>query len=182
MKTTRKLAEIANGELFEVAGIKFIKFSEENGRVVAVAKDIAFASRFGDNNNFATSDIKKRLEAEILPKLESAVGSENIVAHEVDLLSLDGSDKWGKIECKISIPTFDFYRANVKIFDKYNPRKWYWLATPDSTSEHGSDYWVRCVGLSGFIDHNVSFCDNFVVRPFINFVSSISVISVSCEE
>ena len=178
MKTTKTLAEVANGELFEVAGIEFIKFADENGQTVAVAKDTLFDSCFGDNNNFATSDVKRKLEEKILSKIEKAIGAENIIEHEVDLLSLDGDDKWGKIKCNISIPTFDFYRANVKIFDKYTPNQWWWLATPDTTRAHYNDDWVRCVAPAGnFYDYG--YYDFRGVRPFLIFNSSIS---VSCEE
>lgn len=178
MKKKITLAEIANGELFKVAGIEFIKFSDENGQTVAVAKDSLFGSTFGANNNFATSDIKRKLEEKILPKLEKAVGADNIIEHEVDLLSLDGDDKWGKVRCRISIPTFDFYRANVKVFDKYMLGAWWWLATPDTTSAHYNDNWIRCVSPHGLIIGNY-YCGRDVgVRPFLIFSSSIS---VSCE-
>lgn len=178
MKT---LAEIKIGETFKIADIEFIKFADENGHTVAVAKDSVFGSRFGANNNFAESVVKNRLESEILPKIAKAIGEENIVEHEVDLLSIDGDDKWGKVKCKISIPTFDFYRHNVKMFDKYKLDKWWLLATPDTTAEHFSDDWVVCVSPRGFIDYD-SDSNGHAVRPFMIFVSSISVISVSCEE
>ena len=173
------LANIKDGELFSVVGIEFIKFYEENGITVAVAKDSLGDYRFGDNNNFAESRIKEMLEKEVLPKIEEEIGSENIVEHEVDLLSLDGDDKWGKINCKISLPTFDLYRKNVKIFDKHKSDDWWWLATPETTSEHYNDSWTVCVspyGLVSSINGN-----NFTngVRPFLIFVSSIS---VSCKE
>jgi hypothetical protein len=175
MKTTKILAEIANGELFEVAGIEFIKFADENGQTIAVAKDSLFDSHFGDeNNNFAESIIKSRLEKEILTKIEKEIGAENILEHEVDLLSLDGDDKWGKIKCRISIPTFDFYRANVKIFDKHKLDAWWWLATPDTTSAHYNDVWVRCVAPRGHID-DFDYGSVIGVRPFLVFSSSISV-------
>lgn len=178
MKT---LAEIKVGETFKVADIEFIKFADGNGHTVAVAKDSVFDSRFGNNNNFSESVVKSLLEGEILPKIAKEIGEENIVEHEVDLLSLDGDDKWGKVMCKISIPTFDFYRHNVKIFDKYKLDKWWWLATPDTTEKHYCDDWVICVSPLGFIINNCYDYD-IAVRPFIIFVSSISVISVSREE
>lgn len=178
MKT---LAEIKIGETFKVADIEFIKFADENGHTIAVAKDSAFLYQFGGNNNYAKSIVKCKLEDEILPIIEKAVGAENIVEHEVDLLSLDGDDKWGKIKCKISIPTFDFYRHNVRIFDRYKLDRWWWLATPDTTEAHYSDEWITCVSPRGRIISR-SYYDSSVVRPFIVFVSSISVISVSCEE
>lgn len=178
MKT---LAEIKIGETFKVADIEFIKFADETGRTVAVAKESVFGSRFGANNNFAESVVKSRLESEILPKIAEAIGEENIVEHEVDLLSLDGDDKWGKVKCKISIPTFDFYRHNVKIFDKYMLDEWWWLATPNTTAKHYNDCWMKCVSPPGNFISDLCNVD-YSVRPFIIFVSSISVISVSCEE
>lgn len=175
MKTTKILSEIANGGLFKVAGIEFIKFADENGRTTAVAKDALFNSVFGEeNNNFAKSIIKSRLEKEILTKIEKKIGAENILEHEVDLLSLDGDDKWGKIKCRISIPTFDFYRANVKIFDKHKLDTWWWLATPDTTSAHYNDDWVRCVAPRGSV-FNGNCNSGLGVRPFLVFSSSISV-------
>ena len=176
MKT---LAEIEIGEIFKVADIEFIKFADENGRTVAVAKDSVFNTRFGSNNNFAESIVKQRLDSEILPKIEKVIGAENIIEHEVDLLSLDGDDKWGKSKCKISIPTFDFYRHNVKIFDKYKLDHRWWLAPPDTTAKHYKDWWTVCVSPPRFFSR--CYYGDGAVRPFMIFVSSISVISVSCE-
>lgn len=173
------LSNIKNGELFSIGGIEFIKFSDKDGITTAVAKDSLFRCEFGRNNNFAESTIKERLEKEILPKLEAEIGVENILEHEVDLLSLDGSDKWGKIKSKVSLPTFDFYRQNVKTFDKYKFNYWWWLATPDTTLEHYSDDWVVCVSSSGIINCFNGSCCDIGVRPFLTFVSSIS---ISCEE
>lgn len=172
------LANIKDGELFSVAGIEFIKFYEENGITVAVAKDSLGDYEFGDNNNFAKSRIKEMLEKEVLPKIEEEIGAENIVAHEVDLLSLDGSDKWGKVNCKISLPTFDFYRKNVKAFDKYKLKDWWWFASPYTTDEHYNDNWIVCVSPLGFISRDDCIIGGGV-RPFLTFVSSIY---VSCKE
>lgn len=173
------LEKVGVGEIFKVAGFEFIKFYDENGNTVAVAKESWFNSTFGRNNNFTESKILKKLKKEFLPKIEAAIGAENILGHEVDLLSLDGSDKWGKIKEKISIPTFDFYRKHVKVFDKHKVNSWWWLATPDTTSEHLNDDWVRCVAPSGDINGTLSDFSNYGVRPFCIFVSSIS---VSCED
>ena len=172
------LSNIKDGELFSIAGIEFIKFFDKDGIVTAVAKNSLGDYRFGDNNNFAESSIKKMLEEEFLPKIANEIGADNIVEHEVDLLSLDGLDKWGKTKCKASLPTFDFYRQNVKTFDKHKLNDWWWLATPDSTSEHYSDNWTVCVSPGGDVG-NCGYYGNGGVRPFLTFVSSIS---ISCEE
>lgn len=180
MENKKNLEKVGVGEVFNIAGFDFIKFYDENGNTVAVAKDCLFDSIFGDNNNFAKSKILNKLKKEVLSKIEAEIGAENIVEHEVDLLSLDGSDKWGKLKTKISLPTFDFYRKHVKIFDKYKLDKWWWLATPDTTTDHCShDYWVSCVSPGGYLYFNISDYDGSGVRPFLIFVSSIF---VSCEE
>ena len=173
-----KLSEVMNGKTFKIGDVEFIKFFEENGEVTAVAKEFAFRSEFGKNNNFAESEILETLNKEFLPKIADAVGEENILEHEVELTSLDGLKTYGSVKSKISIPTFDFYRENVKIFDKYKVDSWWWLATPDTTYEHLNNYCVSCVSPSGRINRYGYSISNGV-RPFLKFVSSIF---VSCED
>ena len=173
-----KLSEVKNGKTFSIAGIEFIKFFDEEGFTAVVSKDAVFNCEFGKNNNFAESYILKRLREEVLSKLEAEVGEENIKEFELDLISLDGLDTYGKIKTKIGLPTFNFYRSNVKIFDEYKLNDWWWTATPDTTKEHYNDYWITCVSPNGGIYSDGYFIDN-AVRPFLFFVSSIS---VSCEE
>lgn len=173
------LSEVGVGEVFKVAGFEFIKFYDDNGKTVAVAKDLLFNSEFGDSNNFAESKVLSALKEKVLAKLEKAIGAANVVEHEVDLLSMDGSDKWGKVKTKISLPTFDFYRKHVKIFDRYKVNDWWWLATPETTTNHyNHDYWVSCVSPRGLVNCGISRYYDGGVRPFCIFVSSIS---VSCE-
>ena len=173
-----KLTEIINGKTFKIGDVEFIKFAEENGEVTAVAKEIAFRSQFGKNNNLKESSLLERLNKEFLPKVAEAIGEENIITHKVDLTSLDGLKTYGDMTSKISIPTFDFYRQNVKVFDEYKLGTWWWLATPDTTPEHFNDRWCRCVSPDGNINDGL-YNINFGVRPFLKFVSSIF---VSCEE
>lgn len=150
-----KLSEVKNGEIFNVGGFEFIKFSDENGETVAVAKDTVFRSEYGTNNNLAESKIKEKLEKEVLPKLSEAIGEENILEHEVDLTSFDGLKTYGSVKSKISIPTFDFYRANVKVFDEHKIDKWWWLATPDTTPEHYNNLWCSCVSPFGDFNYDI---------------------------
>lgn len=175
MKKT--LSEVKN--TFKIAGIEFIKFPGKDGEVIAVAKESLFDSRFGDNNDLRNSDILKKLQEDILPKIEAEVGAENVLEFETDLLSLDGLDTYGTLKSKISIPTIDFYRANARIFDEYKLDDYWWLATPDSTPEHANDRWTVCVAPRGYVYSGNCCGDDSGVRPILHFVSSIS---VSCEE
>ena len=123
-------------------------------------------------NDFSKSSLLKYLKENILPKIEAAVGAENVLEFETDLCSLDGHRKYGVMKSKIGLPTFDFYRENREAFDKHHLNDWWWLSTPN-----GEKYYVVSVAPSGV----VSYCDSFGryinigVRPFLLFSSSIFV-------
>ena len=173
MKKT-ELSNVKVGKTFKIGEIEFIKFSDIDGVTIAVSKDIVFRSEFGDNNNLAESDVLEKLNKEILPELIKEVGQENILEFETDLTTLDGLKPYEPLKSKISIPSFDFYRANVEMFDKYKVDSWWWLATPDTAEPHYNPSWLLCVSPGGGI-----YSDNCNgrrgVRPFLKFVSSIFV-------
>jgi hypothetical protein len=164
---------VKDGDTFKIAGIEFIKFPDKDGMTAVVAKNILFNSAFGDNNDLRSSQALKRLKEEILPKIIMVVGEENVCTFPTDLTAWDGLNPYGVMDEKISLPTMDFYRANVEIFDKHPVNNWWWLATPDTAQPHGAPTWILCVSPSGyiFIDFD-GYCD-FGVRPVLYFKSSI---------
>lgn len=168
-----KNIEIINEELFRIGKYEFIKFPDGRGNVIGVLKDSLGDMRFGDNNDFSKSDILKKINQKFLPEIESVVGAENVLEFETDLTSLDGSKKHGTIKSKVSLPTFDFYRKNRVVFAKYKLDDWWWLATPDTTSEYVNDDWVVCVSPHGGVIHYFYYYDFGGVRPFLTFVSTI---------
>ena len=165
---------VKDGETFEVAGIEFIKFPGVDGMTPVVAKDILFTNRFGNNNNFAESQILRRLQEEILPRIVEAVGEDNVCSFKTDLTTWDGLRTYGEVESKISLPTMDFYRSHPEIFDKYKADRWWWLATADSAAPRWEDDpIVLCVSPRGHFDNGFCDGDNCGVRPFCIFKSSI---------
>lgn len=168
-----KIPAVKDGEVFSVGGVEFIKFPEVDGTVPAVAKNTVFDSRFGDDNDLRCSDVLKKLVSDFLPKIIGEVGAENLCTVKTDLTTLDGLKLYGVMESFVSIPTFDFYRANVEIFDKYRPEHWWWLATADSAPPHSSPKWVSCVAPSGIFSNDFCYIDDIGVRPFLSFKSSI---------
>ena len=164
--------EIINDELFRIGNYEFIKFVDDNGNIIGILKDSLCDMMFGENNDFSKSYILNKLNNEFLPEIENIVGSENLIEFETDLISLDGSKKHGTMKSKVSIPTFDFYRKNRTTFAKYNLNNWWWLATPDTTSEFVNDYWAVCVSPRGSII-NFSYNVSRGVRPFLTFISTI---------
>ena len=164
---------VQDGETFMVGDIEFIKFPDQDGVTPVLAKDIAFFSSFGGTNNLAESPILTRIRKEFLPKIVEAVGEENICTFKTDLTTWDGLKSYGELESKISLPTMDFYRKHVDIFDRHKVDGWCWLATPDSAQPHDDPWYVLCVSPSGFL--NYDYYDSVIigVRPFLYFVSSI---------
>ena len=163
---------IKDGETFTVAGMEFIKFPSSNGKTPVVMRDIAFISRFGRNNDLRESAVLRKMEKDILPKIIEAVGEENVLTFKTDLTTLDGLKPYEDLESKISIPTFDFCRANVEIFDRYKVERAVFTATPESAKPHDNPNWIVCVSPSGCFN-NDDYCSVRGVRPFLIFNSSI---------
>lgn len=161
------------GETFKIGEMEFIRFADTPAGTPIVLKDIAFRSRFGDNNDFRSSDILKRLQEEFLPKIIEAVGDDNVLEFETDLTTLDGLKNYGTMRSRISIPTFDFYRSNVAVFDMHNPDTWWWLATADSAKPHYDPDWAVCISPAGSIFNDYYDFDFNGVRPFCILKSSI---------
>ena len=165
---------VKDGETFTVAGMEFIKFPSSNGMTPVVMRDIAFISKFGKNNNLRESTVLDKMKKEILPKIIEAVGEENVLTFKTDLTTLDGLKPYEDLESKISLPNFDFYRANVEIFDRYKVERTFFLATPESAKPHDDPFWIVCVSPSGYVRYDY-FCygDGCGERPFLIFNSSI---------
>ena len=167
-----KIINVQDGQTFTIAGIEFIKFPAVAEGVPVVAKDLQKVMRFGANNDLRSSDVMKWLQATFLPKIAAAIGEDNLVSFQTDLTTLDGLKNYGHMESKISLPTLDFYRANVEIFRKYPAKNWWWLATPESCEEVSTPYWTLCVTPAGIISSDIYYGGNGV-RPFCIFNSSI---------
>ena len=127
-------------------------YCEENGNTCILSKESLTKMEFGSNNNYNGSDIDKYLCNTYLPELERKFGKENIVEHEVDLLSLDGENDYVVIKRKVSIPTLDMYRYNKKAI-KNHIKKWFWLATPNSTPSGYGSGGVQYVDSDGCVSH-----------------------------
>ena len=167
---------VADGEVFQLGGIEFIKFPATELGTPVVAKNIAFRSRFGDNNNLWDSTVLKHMQEEILPKIAEAVGEENVLLFKTDLTAWDGLKPYEDLESKISLPTMDFYREHVEIFDRNKVDEWWWLATPDTAQPHGSPTWILCVAPSGDLSDDRYYGGGVNgVRPFCILNSSIFV-------
>ena len=87
--------------------------------------------------------------------------------------TLDGLKPYPELESMVSLPTLEFYRKHVEIFDRYKQDAWWWLATPESAQPHDAPRWVLCVSPSGRINRGSCNFGVFGVRPFLALKSHI---------
>lgn len=127
---------------------------------------------FGDNNDFRKSKVKGILD-DFAEKIAKLVGAENLIEHNVDLISLDGLDDYGVTRAKMSLLTLAKYQQYVGKLDECKLDDYWWLVTPWSTPTHGYESSVLCVAPSGGLDGIISFCYYSGVRPFCVLKSCI---------
>lgn len=153
------------GDVFEMRGVEYIVCEQfEDGTTAVVRKEcLGDTRRFGDNNNWKNSDLRTFLNNEYYNEIKDVFGVENIVDHEVDLLSLDGYDDYGVSTDKVSVMNIDRYRKYHKYIG--NTGNWYWLSTPSSTPSGAGSSGVRCVRDDGNVGWNGCNWD-WDVRPF----------------
>lgn len=161
-------------DTFEISGIEFIKFPSFNGITPILSKHTFCTSIFGNANNLSDTKevgVLSKLTTDILPLIEAAIGSENVLEFETDLVSLDGLTDYGTFYSKISLPTVDFIRSNAEVLDNYKTES-YFTATPFSTPRRSYFRHVCFVYSHGILGWGDCVCSRGV-RPFLMLDSSI---------
>lgn len=174
VKGGRKLADLLPGNIFSMNDVEYIVCEQLNDGTTAVVRKNCLdkTMEFGNNNNWKESKLREYLNTEYVNELQEVFGAENIVAHDVDLLSLDGYDNYGVSVDRVSVMNIDRYRKYHRyIGDTGNS---HWLSTPDSTpSGYGASV-VQYVIVNSSVGY--SGCDwDQGVRPFFVLQSSIVV-------
>lgn len=146
------LLSLKSGEIFSINDVEYIVLEQFSGNKTAVLRKELLENnmKFGDNNNWKTSDVRRKLNGEYLREIEEAFGEDRIVEHTVDLLSLDGLDDYGTSTDKVSLLTIDQYRKYRKILGDNMKYPW-WLVTPDSTPPGYPSRYVQCVNSHGYV-------------------------------
>jgi hypothetical protein len=169
-----QLSEVPEGETFRIGEYEFIVLEQSGDTTAVILKELLHDNiQFGNNNNFNGSNVDK-LCSDFATEITAEVGAHNLVEHTVDLTSDDGLKDYGKTKRRVSLLTAPQYRKYVEILDKYKLNKWWWLSTAFSTPTHDNANWIKCVSPHGGIYSYFYHCD-CGVRPFLHFVSSISV-------
>lgn len=171
-----KLSELRRGESFMIGEHEFIVLDQgvDVTKVISkgfMAENISFDP---DTKDYNKSKIKKFIEEKIQPVIESEVGAENIVEHEVSLRSIDMQKEFEDVSAKVRPITFDEARLYNDLLVNEDLDNWWWTLTPWSTAKRGYRYGMTVVFPSGDFGFDYC-CGNNGVRPFCILKSNIFV-------
>ena len=169
-----KLSDYAAGDTVRIGSHEMIVMDHAGGATLLLRKDLLDKVRFGENNNYAGSNVDTICN-DFAEEIAEIVGEENIILHDVDLTADDGLKDYGVLERKASLLTAQQCRTYVEILDKHKVNSWWWLATAFSTPVHDNDNWVKCVSPSGVIGSDIYHGNVNGVRPFCILKSDIFV-------
>lgn len=175
-KNKVRLSELKPGETFKINKYDFIVLCQDDSsqttKVISkgfMAENVMFDRNTKDYNK---SNIKKMIESDIQPIIESAVGAENLVKHDVNLASVDMKHEFENCMCKVRPITFDEAREFNGFLVNKNLNDWGWTCTPWSTKERGCDYSIAVVSPSGNFNYD-RYYNYGGVRPFCILKSNI---------
>lgn len=158
------------GDTFELAGVNWKIIDITSDGYVCLADSIGDMKFDSENNDWRTSNLRKYLNEEFLKKIESEIGSGNLIEFERNLFSLDGQTEYGTCDDKVSLLTVDEYRKYRKLIP--NTGDWFWLISPWSTPCNDFKNSVSVVAPAGDFDCISCYC-SCGVRPFCIFSSAI---------
>ena len=170
------LGTLEPGEVFKIGEHDFIVLEQTEGTTAVISRDfMAEEKQFDDETrDYKESSLKQLIESDIQPVIEAAVGAENIVEHEVSLMSVDMQNEFGTCTCKVRPITFDEARKYNDLLVAKDIGDWWWTCTPWSTKERGWDYSMLVVSSSGDFIRNIYYF-SYGVRPFCILKSNIFV-------
>ncbi len=173
-----QLSELQPGETFKIGEHDFIVL-EQNGcsgttNVISksfMAKGIVFDSNTRDYNK---SNLKRVIEENIQPVIESEIGAGNIIKQAASLTSVDMQDEFKPCYCKVRPITFNEARKYNNLLFNKGLDDWWWTCTPWSTADRGWERAVAVVSPSGYFSNFICYSRNGV-RPFCILKSNIFV-------
>ncbi len=170
----KTLSEIPEGGMFNIGDYTFAVLEQLDGHTVVIKKDKYGPDiHFGSNNNYDGSDADEVCN-KFGDEIAKIIGAENMLEFDLDLTANDGMKCYGSVKRRCALRTADMQRKYAYIFDKL-PKFWEWLATAYSTPEHDDSIGVECVSPRGGIRYDNGLYNDFGVRPFLIFESSLFV-------
>lgn len=176
-KNKVELSTLAPGDVFEIGKNDFIVLEQMDFGTKVISKDFMAENIVydEDSRDYNESNLKKVIEYEIQPIIESEVGKNNLVEHTVELTSVDMQHEFDDCECKVRPITFDEARKYNNLLPNKELDDWWWTCTPWSIKERGWSYSIAVVSSAGGISRNYCCNCNYGVRPVCILKSNIFV-------
>lgn len=175
-KNKVELSTLAPGDVFEIGKNDFIVLEQMSFETKVISKDFMAENIVydEDSRDYNESNLKKVIEDEIQPIIESEVGENNLVEHTVELTSVDMQHEFDDCKCKVRPITFDETRKYNNLLPNKELDDWWWTCTPWSTAERGCKYSIAVVSSAG--NFNIHYCYfSNGVRPVCILKSNIFV-------
>lgn len=162
MKTIK---EYHQGERFIYGKKNCMVLEHMDDGTLCMVLDEDFKSAFGENNNFAESELRKKLNIEFLNEwVDSGARRKNFVSMVVNLTANDGLKDYGTCECFLAPRTCDQHRKYRYLIP--NPKEdWEWTATAYSTKDNNCSFRTYLVAATGSLGYSVYVDIAFGVRP-----------------
>lgn len=175
-KNKVELSTLAPGDVFEIGKNDFIVLEQMSFETKVISKDFMAENIVydEDSRDYNESNLKKVIEDEIQPIIESEVGENNLVEHTVELTSVDMQHEFDDCKCKVRPITFDETRKYNNLLPNKELDDWWWTCTPWSTAERGCKYSIAVVSSAGYVS-NDGCSDYGGVRPVCILKSNIFV-------
>lgn len=166
-----KISNLNVGERFVYGEKNCIVLEHMDDGTLCMVLDEDFESKFGETNNFAESELRKKLNGEYLDEwVKDGASREFFMPMQVDLTANDGLKDYGTCECFLAPRTCDQHRKYRYLIP--NPKgNWEWTATAYSTKANGYSLTAYQVTGAGGLSINYSVNNVYGVRPLFKLNS-----------
>lgn len=175
-KNKVQLSTLVPGDVFGIGENDFIVLERMGSKTKVISKNFMAENVIYDENSrdYNESNLKRVIEDEIQPIIESEVGEENLFEHMVELTSVDMQHEFFDRNYKVRPITFDEARKYNNLLPNKDLDDWWWTCTPWSTAERGWTYSMAVVSSAGYFD-DINCCNGGGVRPVCILKSNIFV-------
>lgn len=175
-KNKVQLSTLVPGDVFGIGENDFIVLERMGSKTKVISKNFMAENVIYDENSrdYNESNLKRVIEDEIQPIIESEVGEENLFEHMVELTSVDMQHEFFDRNYKVRPITFDEARKYNNLLPNKDLDDWWWTCTPWSTAERGWTYSMAVVSSAGYVCSNCCYY-GFGVRPVCILKSNIFV-------
>ena len=161
MKTIK---DYIQGEHFVYGKKNCVVLEHMDDGTLCMVLDEDFKSAFGETNNFAESELRKKLNGKYLDEwVKNGANRESFMLMQVDLTANDGLKDYGTCKCFLAPRTCAQHRKYRYLIP--NPkRSWEWTVTAHSTKNNGYSNVVYRVSVEGSLDSGYD-RNAYMVRP-----------------